>query len=147
MAFADVLVVGGLVRILETSPATDVVDEDDLEIDVAALDIIDEPYQRLTSVDDQATPVFVAIGSDDYHPVRSGVGAVHNALVVRGVFLFVGGAALVWGGEDELACLCRRLSKLGCLRTHFPLRHKMPGIKPMPETCREYGASAGTDRA
>ena len=44
-AFADVLVVGAFVGILEAAPAADVIDEDDREVRLAAFDVLDQLLQ------------------------------------------------------------------------------------------------------
>jgi hypothetical protein len=52
-AAADVLVIGALIGVLESPPAADVVDQDDLKIGFARLDITDQLLQRDASIDAQ----------------------------------------------------------------------------------------------
>jgi hypothetical protein len=48
-ALADVLVVAAFVGILKPAPAAHVVDEDDIEIGAAVLDVLDHLLERITS--------------------------------------------------------------------------------------------------
>jgi hypothetical protein len=64
-AAADVLVIGALVGVLEPAPAADVVDQDDLEVGLAGLDVLDQLLQGDAAVDAQAALAFVGVGADD----------------------------------------------------------------------------------
>jgi hypothetical protein len=89
-AAADVLVVGALVGILKPAPAADVVDQDDLEVGLAGLDVLDQLLQRLPAIDAQAALAFVGVGADDLDVAPGGVLADLVALVLRRVLLVLG---------------------------------------------------------
>ena len=89
-AAADVLVVSTLIGILKTPPATDVVDQDDLEIGLARLDIVDQPLEGLPAIDAQTALALVGIGLDDLDATPGGVFLDLVGLVLRGVLLVLG---------------------------------------------------------
>ena len=95
LALADVLVIRRFVRVLEPPPATDVVDQDQVEVGVAGFDIGDQALQRGAAVDGQTAFALVGVGSDDLDVAPLGVLANLVGLVVRGVLLMLGGHAHV----------------------------------------------------
>jgi hypothetical protein len=78
---AQEFVVGTLVDILEPAPATDVVDEDVVEVGSARLHIFDQFDETRTSIDPEAAAAFIAIRADDRERVRLGIGCNSRHLV------------------------------------------------------------------
>jgi hypothetical protein len=99
-AAADVLVVRAFVGVLESAPAADVVDEDDLEIGLARLHVGDQLLERLPAVDAQPALALVGVGADDLDVAPGGVLADLVALVLRRVLLVLGGHAHVLRGAE-----------------------------------------------
>ncbi len=158
-AAAEMLVVGRLVRILEAPPAADVIDQDDLEIDIAGLDILDQALQRIAAIDVEAATPFIGVGAYDLDAVLLGVFPDLVCLVLRRVLLVVGGHAHVFGGTEE--CSLYRWLVDGVVAVHagMPLfinsrstpgsRHDVSyrlatrarsGFTPSKQVCREHFA-------
>ena len=89
-AAADVLVVRTLVGVLKPAPSADVVDQDDLEVGAAVLNVGDQALQCLAAVDAQATLSFVGVGLDDLDATTRGVLTDLVALVLGRVLLVLG---------------------------------------------------------
>lgn len=64
---------GALVRVLESSPAADVIDKDQLEIDVLRLHVGEQPLQPLAPADIEPAFALVGVGSDYLDIVSRGV--------------------------------------------------------------------------
>ena len=96
-AAADVLVVRTLVGVLKPAPSADVVDQDDLEVGPAVLNVGDQALQCLAAVDAQATLSFVGVGLDDLDATTRGVLTDLVALVLGRVLLMLGRHANVLG--------------------------------------------------
>ena len=99
-ALADVFVISRLVRILEATPAADVIDQDQVEVGVAGLDIGDELLQRGAAIDGQPALALVGIGAHDLNAAPVSVFLNLVGLVMRGVLLMLGGHAHVLGGTE-----------------------------------------------
>jgi len=114
-AAADVLVVGALVGVLETPPAADVVDQDDLEVRLARLDLLDQPLQGQSSIDAQTALALVGIGPDDLDATSGGVLSNLVALILGRVLLMLGGHAHILSGAKEGCLDCVRVARFFCL--------------------------------
>ncbi len=99
-ATALVFVEGALVRVLEATPARDVIDKQSFEVDALALDVVDQPLQGFPACDVEPALTFVGVGSDDIHAVDSRVGGDSVRLVFSGVALMVRGHPNVLGCAD-----------------------------------------------
>ncbi len=121
-ALADVFVIGAFVGVLEPTPAADVVDQDDLEIGAAPLDVGDEPRQRIAALEPQPALALIGIGADDRDAVIGGVAADGVALVLGRILLMLGRHAHVLRG----AHLGRAVGAVDCdligRRMGLPLR-------------------------
>ncbi len=120
---ADVFVVGALVGVLEPAPAADVVDQDDLEVGVACLDVVDQLLQRAPPIDAQAALAVVGIGADDLDAAPGRVLADHVGLVLRRILLVLGRHPHVFGGPKCRWLIRPRNGELFCLHRpdHFML--------------------------
>jgi hypothetical protein len=78
---AQELVVGTLVDILEPAPATDVVNEDVVEVGSARLNIFNQFDETMTLLDPEAAAALVAIGVHNRERVRLGIGGDGRHLV------------------------------------------------------------------
>src|SRR4051794_39379583 len=78
---AQEFVVGTLVDILEPAPATDVVNEDVVEIGSARLNIFDQLDETRTPLDPEPAAALVAIGTHNRERVRLGIGGDGRHLV------------------------------------------------------------------
>ena len=85
--FKDVLVVGALVHILETSPAADIVDQQGSEIGPLRFDIGHRPVQAFPASDVQAASPMVRVNLHDFHVVVRRVLANDVCLVLGRVLL------------------------------------------------------------
>ena len=84
---ADEFVVGAFVDVLETAPAADVVDQDDIEIGLALLHVGHQFLQVLAAVDPQPAATLVDIGLDDLDLSLGGVIGDRCGLVLNRVLL------------------------------------------------------------
>jgi hypothetical protein len=86
---ADVLVVSALVRILEASPAADIVDKNSGEVDFTGFDIGDQSLQRVAPFQAQPALAFVGIGPDDLDVTAGGEQTDDVRLILRRVSLML----------------------------------------------------------
>jgi NADPH:quinone reductase-like Zn-dependent oxidoreductase len=89
-ALADVLVVGALVRVLESAPAADVVDQDGGEVGIAALDVIDQRLERIATVQAEPALALIGVGANDREAASIGIPADGIGLVLGRVLLMLG---------------------------------------------------------
>lgn len=89
-ALADVFVIGAFVRILETAPAADIIDEDHVEVGCASFHIRDETLQGRPSTDGEPSLAVVCIGANDLDATLFGIFADLVGLVVRRTLLMLG---------------------------------------------------------
>jgi hypothetical protein len=90
---ADVLVVGALVRILEATPAADVVDQDGFEVGCAGFDVVDQLFEGVAALDPQAALARIGVGADDDEVACVGVAADRGLLVLGRILLVLRGHA------------------------------------------------------
>jgi hypothetical protein len=98
---ADVLVIGALIRILESAPAADVVDEDDPEVGTPAFDILNDLLKRVPPINPKPALPRVGIGPHNGHATAVSVFGDDLVLIVGGVLLVLGGHANVLRGGDR----------------------------------------------
>jgi hypothetical protein len=87
---AEELVVGALVGVLEAAPAADVVNQDELEIDAAGADVLEQPLQSLASTDVQPAFALIGVGVDDLDPMVLGIVFDTIGLVLGRILLMLG---------------------------------------------------------
>lgn len=92
-AVAEVLVIRTLVRVLESPPAADVVDEDDFEIRLPGFNVSNKLLQAASTSDIQAALAFVGVRSNDSDAAPGGVLADFVGLVLGRVLLVFRGHA------------------------------------------------------
>ncbi|MNS66354.1 hypothetical protein D3C72_995640 [compost metagenome] len=114
---AQVLVVGAFIGVLEPPPATDVVDEDGLEVGPPGLDIGQQPLERVPAFDLQAALALVGVGLDDLEATPRRVSRYDVRLVLGGVLLMLGRHA------DVLRRAHRRLRRRGLALRRSPMAH------------------------
>lgn len=84
---AKEFVVRALVDVLEAAPATDVVDENVIEVGLSRLNVVDQLDETRPPLDSKAAAAFVGIGADDRESVRLGIGGDGCELVLDRVAL------------------------------------------------------------
>lgn len=122
-ATADVFVIGALIGVLESAPAADVIDQNDLEVRAACLDVLDQLLQRPPPIDAQAALALVGIGANDFDVAPSRVLADLVGLVFRRILLVLGRHPHVLGGPKCRWLIRPRNGELFCLHRpdHFML--------------------------
>jgi len=75
--------IGSFIRIPKPAPPADVVDQDELEIGMAAAHIRDQRLEAVAAVQGDATAPFICVRPHDGKSAPGGVGGEHVALVVR----------------------------------------------------------------
>lgn len=76
--FADKFVMSALIGVLESSPATYVVNDDCFEIAFSGLHVSDQLPQRIAPVQAQSASAFIRIGVNNLHSVLRGVHVVRG---------------------------------------------------------------------
>ena len=106
---ADVFVISALVRVLESPPAADVVDEDGLEVGLPGLDVLNQLLQPVPSADIEAALAFVGVRSDDADAASGGVLADFVGLVLGRVLLMLCGHADIFRRQKLRGLFCLRV--------------------------------------
>lgn len=106
---ADEFVVRRLVGILETTPAADVVNENDREIGLSALHVIEQPLEGVAAIETQSALPLVGVGADDFHVAPCRILADGVPLVFRRILLMLGRHPHVLRGPDGVRMWRRRV--------------------------------------
>ena len=88
-ALTDVFIIGALISVLESAPAADVVDQNDVELSHSGLDICNQLLKRCTPADGKATFAIIGIGLDDLDTPLFCVFADLVGLVVSRILLML----------------------------------------------------------
>jgi hypothetical protein len=110
---ADVFVIGALVGVLEATPTADVVNQDGVEFRLSALNIPDQPLQRIATFQSQAALAFVGIGPDDLDAALGRIAPDRHRLVFGGVLLVLRGHADILGRRQRACGYGKMLPKKG----------------------------------
>ena len=97
-AFAAQLIKGRFIRVLETPPPANVINENGLEIDVAAVDVREKLLQGIAPANLKATFAFIGIGADNLESPPLGICAYCCRLIVSRILLMIGGHTDIFSG-------------------------------------------------
>ncbi|MCY1532360.1 hypothetical protein D9M68_676310 [compost metagenome] len=108
------LVAGADVRVLETPPAADVINQNGRVVRPPILNIIEKPFQRFAPLKPQTTFACVAIDPDDVEGVGGGIQTNRVELVFGRILLVLGGHPDISRGRSRASfvLICPGANKL-----------------------------------
>ena len=111
---AEELVVGAFVGVLESTPATHVVDEDGREVGTAGPHVVDQLLQRVAAVEAQTALPVIGVGTHDLDASLLGVALNDLRLILSRVLLVLSGHPDVLRGSDRRGSAVPSCSSLAC---------------------------------